>query len=119
MSSLCIGCGCDEQRACTIAGRHACWWLRFDNEARVGICSRCDDLVEAWDAGERALQLGSIADRFYRQAMPAYQDMLLAMAWIEAPQPLLGNRSPRALILEGKLTEVRAVLDQILDDVHL
>lgn len=119
---ICIGCGCDEQHACAMdhVGFYAgCWWLRFEAETRVGICSACDDLVSRWDDGERAPQLGLIADRFYRQAMFLYEDKASALAWVAAPQLLLGDRSARELILAGELERVQAVLDQIRDGAYI
>jgi hypothetical protein len=119
---ICIGCGCDEQHACPMdhVGFYAgCWWLRFDAAARAGVCSCCEDLVEAWERSERAPQLGTIADRFYRQAMFLYEDKASALAWIASPQQLLGGRSPRELILAGELERVQAVLDQIRDGAYI
>lgn len=47
--STCIGCGCDD--ACACPG--GCEWLRVDEAQEIGVCSKCPDMVEAWDAGER------------------------------------------------------------------
>lgn len=113
--NLCIGCGCDEEHACSVLGEGSigCWWLRFEAETRRGVCSACEDQVKAWDAGERALQLELVADRYYRQVVFIYNDVAGAIAWLSTPQELLGGRIPRDLILRGKLRRVQAVIDQI------
>jgi hypothetical protein len=112
--NLCIACGCDELHACGMdhVGFYAgCWWLRFDAEKRVGVCSACEDFVKQWDAGDREPILTLIAERFYRQVLFLYEDKASALAWMVAPQKLLKDRSPRELILEGRLAEVQALLD--------
>jgi predicted amidophosphoribosyltransferase len=45
----CIGCGCDDNHACP----GGCWWLRVDYAEHKGVCSECEDRVEAWDCGDR------------------------------------------------------------------
>lgn len=47
--SKCIGCGCDDFRACP----SGCWWLRVDYVVRKGVCSECEDQVQRWDSGDR------------------------------------------------------------------
>jgi hypothetical protein len=51
MSAFCIGCACSDGRAC-IGG---CSWLREDRAAWVGVCSRCEEHVARFDAGDRSL----------------------------------------------------------------
>jgi hypothetical protein len=52
--STCIGCGCDEHNACYDPRTdNGCYWLRLDQDARLGVCSQCEAHVEAWDRGER------------------------------------------------------------------
>ena len=46
--AYCVGCGCDDLHACHPSG---CSWLRIARDARIGVCSSCDFLVRAWDAG--------------------------------------------------------------------
>lgn len=119
--AICIGCGCDEQHACPMdpAGFFACWWMRFDAAAGVGICSCCEDLAAAWDKSRnRAPILPLIAERFYRQVLFLYDDKADALACIAAPQAILGNRSPRELILAGELEQVHQLLDQIRAGAH-
>lgn len=48
--ATCIGCGCDDHHACQPEG---CYWLRVDYAAGVGVCSECNDAVQAWDNGIR------------------------------------------------------------------
>lgn len=54
----CIGCGCDDYHAChdEKAG-HACYWLRVDRKDGRGVCSCCEGAIEAWDAGNREMQV--------------------------------------------------------------
>lgn len=47
--AACIGCGCDDFHACT----GGCYWLRVDYAERKGVCSECEEHVEAWDRGDR------------------------------------------------------------------
>jgi hypothetical protein len=115
--ALCIGCGCDEHHACNHGGT-GCWWMRFDAAANVGVCSQCEDLVKAFDQGQREPFLTLIAERYYRQVMFLYEETASALAWLRAPQPVLKNCIPRELILAGRLDELRAVLDQIRDGVY-
>lgn len=52
--AVCIGCGCDDQRACYDRERDAgCYWLRVDYAEGKGVCSECEQQVEAWDRGDR------------------------------------------------------------------
>lgn len=120
---ICIGCGCDEQHACDMhhVGLYGgCWWVRFDAEARLGVCSACWDLVKAWDATKHHTPfLPLIAERFYRQALFLYEDKASALAWLHSPQLLLGGRSARELILDGDLDRVQTVLDQMRDGAYI
>jgi hypothetical protein len=53
-TAACIGCGCDDMHACYDRGREAgCYWLRLDRKAGKGVCSECEEHVEAWDRGDR------------------------------------------------------------------
>lgn len=45
----CIGCGCDDHHACN----GGCWWLHVDYEVGLGVCSQCEEHVEAWERGDR------------------------------------------------------------------
>lgn len=48
--AVCIGCGCDDLRACwDDAAGQPCSWLRVDRAAGKGVCSVCKDQVPAWD----------------------------------------------------------------------
>ena len=116
--AICIACGCHENAACPFDATHiasACWWLRFDSRFQVGLCSNCEDLVAHWDRGGRAPVLEEIAERFHRQAQFLYDNEDSAKAWINTPQPLLGDRSPRALILAGEIEHVHQILAQLRD----
>jgi hypothetical protein len=119
--NACIGCGCDEAHACSM--EHAgftdgCWWLRFSAADRAGVCSRCEDLVPLWNRGVRQPLFDEVPERFHRQVMFLYDDEASARAWVNAPQPLLGNRSPRELIKAGELERVYALIDQLRDGVY-
>lgn len=54
--AACIGCGCDDDHACAVGDADAptgCHWLRVDYVAGLGVCSACEDHLEAWDRGDR------------------------------------------------------------------
>lgn len=115
-TALCIACGCGETHACHFDGQGVaptCWWLRYSGKDLAGLCSSCGDLVRDWDRGRRTPLLEIVAERYWRQAMFLYQKEADAKAWVEAPQELLGGRSPRALILAGELDRVHQILDQL------
>lgn len=42
-----------------------------------------------------------------------------ALAWCQAPQPLLNGQSPIELIEGGKTSEVIELVDRLMDGVHL
>lgn len=114
--AICIGCGCDEEHACPVLGtpvqHYACWWVRFDADANVGVCSACWDLVKAWDAARaHAPILPLIAERYYRQLLFLYQDSAGAVAWMGTPHVMLSGQSPRDLILAGELERVHHLVD--------
>lgn len=54
----CIGCGCTDDGACwdESSGR-PCHWLRLDDVQRKGVCSCCEQHLEAWDAGDRDMHV--------------------------------------------------------------
>jgi hypothetical protein len=112
-AALCIGCGCDDRHACNALFGVGCWWLRFDATEGAGVCSCCQDLLADWDNFGRAPRTDLIADRFWRQATFMYENEASARAWMAAPQQLLGGRTPRELVLEGKIADVQRVLDQL------
>jgi hypothetical protein len=70
--ATCIGCGCDDNHAC----EDGCWWLRCDYVAGLGVCSQCEEHVEAWDRGDRtpratpAAELEAIAEGALRIENP-------------------------------------------------
>jgi hypothetical protein len=47
--AACIGCSCDDRHAC----EGGCWWLRLDRTEGIGVCSQCEEHIEAWDRGDR------------------------------------------------------------------
>lgn len=51
--TTCIGCGCDEEKACVDIEGVACFWVRQDPVADVGVCSHCPDDVTRFDDGDR------------------------------------------------------------------
>lgn len=124
--AICIGCGCDEQNGCTVNYFNGlteqcmgCWWVRFSAQPLAGVCSSCSDLVGRWDEGLRDPQLELIAERYYRQVLFLYEDLASAVAWMMAPQPMLGGRVPRELILAGELERVQSVVDQLKSGVYV
>jgi hypothetical protein len=119
---ICIACGCDERHACPVnlldagAAFRGCFWLRFDSAAGLGVCSECADLVKIWDQAPKkppAPIPALIAERYYRQVLFLYVERADALAWLNSPQQLLHNKSPRDLILAGELERVRALVDLI------
>ncbi len=73
--AACIGCGCDDNRACD----GGCYWLRVDRAEGKGVCSECAVHVEAWDQGDRTARAQPIAEieaemcgdiRFHRPEQP-------------------------------------------------
>lgn len=58
--ATCIGCGCDDDRACNDGGR-GCSWTRLDYVDGVGVCSRCPDHETRWDTGDREPQIPQLA----------------------------------------------------------
>jgi hypothetical protein len=68
----CIGCGCDDFHAC----EDGCHWLRVDYDEQKGVCNQCENLVEAWDRGDRtshatpAAELEAAADGRIRIPRP-------------------------------------------------
>lgn len=117
-NAICIGCGCDEIHACAIparceAGVEVCWWMRFDAATKTGVCSACEDLRKGWDQGQHQPILTLIAERYYRQLLPAYVDRSPALLWMGTPHRLLRGRTPRACILAGELARVQAIVDQL------
>jgi hypothetical protein len=125
VSAICIGCGCDELHGCRVpANLHAghggaCWWLRFSAAEKLGVCSACEDLVGGWDsARQRAAILPLIAERYYRQVAPLYDNKADALAWLNTPQQILGDRAPRDLILAGELAKVQQLVDQLTSGAY-
>lgn len=53
--ATCIGCRCNDFRACVGVLGDPCSWLRVDYGARVGVCSECAEFVARWDAGDRTM----------------------------------------------------------------
>ena len=58
-NTACIGCGCDEFHSCG----EGCCWLRFDYAEGKGVCSACDEHLDAWDRGDRTAHAQPIAER--------------------------------------------------------
>lgn len=54
--SICIGCGCDDEHACTGCGMledESCSWLEVDRKRGVGVCSNCPDELALWKKRDR------------------------------------------------------------------
>lgn len=119
MKPICIACGCDEDHGCPptlcpIAGARGCFWLHFDARENVGLCSECGDFMQAWKQGRREPLVAMIAMRFYRQLLflfPGSREQ--ALAWLNEPHMLLGYARPSDCILEGRLDDVRALVDKM------
>lgn len=57
MIAFCIGCGCDDYHACLDHKRgQPCHWTRVDYGEGKGVCSVCEELAPAWDAGDRKVR---------------------------------------------------------------
>lgn len=115
-AAICITCGCDDEHGCQVshcrvADERTCFWLHFDAEKNVGLCSECGDFRNVWKQGGREPILPLIAERYYRQVLFLYNDKASALAWMHAPQYLLRQRSPRELILAGDLEQLRVLVD--------
>jgi hypothetical protein len=41
---ICIGCGCDDEHACTARGGAPCVWIETGDRELAGICSECASL---------------------------------------------------------------------------
>ena len=50
---VCVGCGCDDNDPCSSVFDEACSWIRVNYADRVGVCSECYGIVEAWDNDQR------------------------------------------------------------------
>lgn len=51
--AICIGCGCDDHRACwDEVAEQPCGWLRVDRAAGLGVCSACPEHTDRWDNGD-------------------------------------------------------------------
>jgi len=83
----CIGCGCDDFHACP----DGCWWLRVDYKAARGVCSRCEEHLEAWDRGDRTPRAVSAAELEREE-----ERALERVPSLPAPAPVLkpGERCP-------------------------
>jgi len=74
--ATCIGCGCDDHHACYDHERgHGCYWLRLDRSESKGVCSECEEHVEAWDRGDRtshaeSAELAENPPRIHRPEQP-------------------------------------------------
>lgn len=117
-TALCIACGCDEHHGCPpalcpIDGAEGCFWLHFDAEKKVGLCSECGDFLHSWKHGQREPLLSLISVRYYRQAMFLFNNRESAVGFLATPHELLYGRAPAELILEGRLEEVQSLLDQL------
>lgn len=116
--AICIACGCDDDHGCPAAtcqvgDERTCFWLQFDAEKRVGLCSECGDFRNVWKQGAREPIYPLIAERYYRQVLFLYEDKASALAWMLAPQYLLRQRSPRDLILAGDLEPLQVLVDML------
>ena len=123
-SAICIACGCDDAHGCpaslvTIDDVRTCFWLHFDAEKNVGLCSECGDFRNVWKQGAREPILPLIAERYYRQVLFLYEDKASALAWMHAPQYLLRQRAPRELILTGDLEQLRVLVDLLQSGAHV
>lgn len=49
----CIGCGCDDDSPCVTVNDVACFWIRKDEAAGVGVCSHCPDDAARFDDSDR------------------------------------------------------------------
>lgn len=57
MIHRCIGCGCDEWRACFDEKTgQPCSWLAVDDDG-TGVCSCCGEYLARWQDGFREFQV--------------------------------------------------------------
>lgn len=66
-SMRCIGCDCNDARACDDFGE-PCHWIRLDKIRGVGVCSGCPDHAERFDDGERRI-VGEVEGDKRQQAL--------------------------------------------------
>jgi len=62
VTTICIGCGCTDDRACS----GGCSLMRTDPVRRVGVCSNCFRDAVRWDAGDRRISENAHARRIAR-----------------------------------------------------
>lgn len=61
--AICIGCGCDDERACVSeANSTPCEWLRVDYGMGLGVCSGCPEHEARWDAGDYSMSAAARDD---------------------------------------------------------
>ncbi|MEW6330205.1 MAG: hypothetical protein AB1560_01960 [Pseudomonadota bacterium] len=65
--NMCIGCGCTDSHGCLTTGG-VCHWLRVDSVRKIGVCSECPELVEAYDQARAG---GELPDKTAGQIMAA------------------------------------------------
>jgi ParB/RepB/Spo0J family partition protein len=101
--AICIACGCDDNHGCPavlckVADERACFWLHFDAEKNVGLCSECGDFRNVWKQGARVPILPLVAERYYRQVLFLCDgDKAWAIAWMHSPpRARAGDRRPAA-----------------------
>jgi hypothetical protein len=61
----------------------------------------------------------AIREHELRERLRVFYDPFIVDMWLVAPQPLLGGRSARQLIDEGKIDEVERIVAQLEDGVFL
>lgn len=62
----CIGCGCDDNHACQDLLGDPCGWIVQSKSRRLGVCTRCPNMVPLWNARKRYFTKrakAAIADR--------------------------------------------------------
>lgn len=55
--ATCIGCGCQDDRACMVETgieKTPCFWIQLDRKARIGVCSACPKASGRWRRRGRA-----------------------------------------------------------------
>ncbi|UFT95024.1 hypothetical protein [Pectobacterium carotovorum] len=46
-TTICVGCGCDDNNACVNEYHEVCYWLRVNRNTGLGVCSQCAEFIDA------------------------------------------------------------------------
>jgi len=94
--ATCIGCGCDDFHACG----DGCYWLRVDYGDAKGVCSECEQHLDASDRGDRTSHSLPISE------LEAEEEGKLRRPRPEQPKPAGILPACSTEIRDGKLVHV-------------